>query len=296
MTPTPPAPPVVAMRGASVGYGDRPAVRGVDLRIDAGEVVALVGPNGSGKTTLVRGLLGLATVTAGEVELFGVPAARFRERYRIGYVPQRHTVGGASPSTVEEVVSSGRLPRKRRPSRVSASDRAAVAAAIEAVDLTERRKAAVSTLSGGQQRRTLIARALAAEPEVLVMDEPTAGVDAENRDRLVGTLAELVGRGLTLLIVTHEVTPLLPVLTRVVALDHGRLVHDGPADVPAAWAPGGLPVADGGPVGLADGDGLGHDHDAGHDEAHRAPRPVGRSGRRGPLPTTDWPAGPGGER
>jgi zinc transport system ATP-binding protein len=241
-----PGPPVVAMRGASVGYDERPAVRAVDLRIDAGEVVALVGPNGSGKTTLVRGLLGLAKVTAGEIDLFGVPAARFRERYRIGYVPQRHTVGGAIPSTVEEVVASGRLPRKRRPSRVSPADRAAVAAAIAAVDLTE------------------------------------------NRDRLVGTLTELVGRGLTMLIVTHEVTPLLPVLTRVVALDHGRLVHDGPADVPAAWAPGGLAAGD----GL---DGHGHDHDAGHDEAHRAPRPVGRAGVRGPLPTTDWPANPRNE-
>jgi len=298
-----PATPVIAMRGASVGYDERPAVRAVDLRIDAGEVVALVGPNGSGKTTLVRGLLGLAKVTAGEVELFGVPAAKFRERHRIGYVPQRHTVGGAIPSTVEEVVASGRLPRKRRPSRASAADRAAVAAAIDADDLTERRKAAVSTLSGGQQRRTLIARALAAEPEVLVMDEPTAGVDAENRDRLVATLAELVGRGLTMLVVTHEVTPLLPVLTRVVALDHGRLVHDGPADVPAAWAPGGLPGGAGRPAGhrlrALDGldgfDGHGHDHDAGHDEAHRAPRPVGRTGVRGPLPTTDWPANPRNE-
>src|SRR5690349_13081429 len=102
-------PPVIAMRGASVGYDERPAVRGV--------------------------------------ELFGVPAGRFKERYRIGYVPQRHTVGGAIPSTVEEVVASGRLPRKRRPSRVSGADRAAVTAAIEAVDLTPRRKAAVSTLS-----------------------------------------------------------------------------------------------------------------------------------------------------
>jgi zinc transport system ATP-binding protein len=283
--------PVIEMRGASVGYDERPAVRGVDLRIDAGEIVALVGPNGSGKTTLVRGLLGLARVSAGDVELFGVPAARFRERYRIGYVPQRHTVGGAIPSTVEEVVASGRLPRKRRPSRVSAEDRAAVTAAIEAVDLAERRKAAVSTLSGGQQRRTLIARALAAEPEVLIMDEPTAGVDAENRDRLVATLADLVRRGLTMLVVTHEVTPLLPVLTRVVALDHGRLVHDGPADVPPAWAPGGMPRHLPGHLRDLVPDPETHDHDAGHDEAHRAPRPVGSAGYPGPLSTVDWPAG-----
>lgn len=247
--------PVIELSRAAVGYDERPSVRDIDLRIDAGEVVALVGPNGSGKTTLVRGVLGLASVLEGEVSLFGVPAGRFRERYRIGYVPQRHTVGGAVPSTVEEVVASGRLARRRMFSRTGAADRRAVTDAIDAVGLGERRRSAVSTLSGGQQRRTLIARALAAQPEVLVMDEPTAGVDAASQDRLVGTLAGLVERGLTLLIVTHEVTPLQPLLTRVVALEAGRLVHDGPADVPPAWLDR-------------------HDHDAGHDRAHRAPRPT----------------------
>lgn len=262
--------PVIAMRQAAVGYDERPSIAGVDLRIEAGEVIALVGPNGSGKTTLVRGVLGLARVLGGDVELFGVPTDRFRARYRIGYVPQRHTVVGAVPSTVEEVVTSGRLPRKRMLSRMTAADRAAVRTAIDAVGLTDRRRAAVSTLSGGQQRRTLIARALAAEPEVLIMDEPTAGVDADSRDRLVDTLAGLVDRGLTLLIVTHEVTPLLPILTRIVALEGGRLVHDGPADVPPAWAA--TPE--------------GHDHDAGHDSAHRAP--VAHTGPASPLRWSGW--------
>ena len=218
--------PVIDLRGVSVGYDDRPAVRDVDLRVERGDVVALVGPNGSGKTTLVRGVLGLARVQAGEVELFGVPADRFGERYRIGYVPQRHTVGGGIPSTVEEVVSSGRLGRRRVSLRRTAADRAAIAAAIEAVGLAERRRATVASLSGGQQRRALIARALAGEPEVLVMDEPTAGVDAESQARLVDTLERLVAGGLTLLVVTHEVAPLRRILTRVVELDAGRLVRD----------------------------------------------------------------------
>jgi zinc transport system ATP-binding protein len=220
--------PVIELRGVSVGYDDQAAVSGVDLTVHAGDVLALIGPNGSGKSTLVRGILGLASVLDGEVELFGNPAAKFSERHRIGYVPQRHTVGGAIPSTVEEVVGSGRLVHRRWFARAGAADRAAVADAIEAVGLADRPRAMVATLSGGQQRRVLIARALAGRPEVLIMDEPTAGVDAESQQALVRTLHSLVQRGLTLVIVTHEIAPLRPVLTRVVAMSGGHLVSDTP--------------------------------------------------------------------
>jgi len=216
--------PVVRLRGAAVGYGERRVLDGVDFTLHRGEVVALVGPNGSGKTTLVRAVLGLATVLEGEIELFGTPAARFGDRWRIGYVPQRHTVGGAIPSTVEEVVASGRLPRRRLLSRGTAADRKAVTDAIATVGLTDQRRSPVAELSGGQQRRALIARALASEPEVLVMDEPTAGVDAENQLSLARTLGVLVGQGLTLLVVTHDVAPLHDLLTRVVPLRDGRVV------------------------------------------------------------------------
>jgi zinc transport system ATP-binding protein len=222
--------PVARVTGASIGYGDRAVLVDVDFRLDPGEIVALVGPNGAGKTTLVRGLLGLAPVLDGEIELLGVPSARFRERYRIGYVPQRHTVGGAIPSTVQEVVASGRLPRTRWWRRRSGRDRAVVAEAIATVGLSGHAQAPVSTLSGGQQRRALIARALAAEPDVLIMDEPTAGVDAENQANLVRTLADLVASGLTMLVVTHEITALRPVLTRVVTIEGGRVVRDEPVE------------------------------------------------------------------
>jgi zinc transport system ATP-binding protein len=230
-------PPVITLRGVSIGYDDKPAVSDVDLTVRAGDVLALIGPNGSGKSTLVRGMLGLATVLTGDVQLFGVPAARFAQRHRLGYVPQRHTVGGAVPSTVEEVVGSGRLTHRRWYARASSSDRAAINDAIEVVGLKDRRRSMVATLSGGQQRRVLIARALAGAPEVLIMDEPTAGVDAESQQALVRTLVSLVESGLTLVVVTHEIAPLRPVLTRVVAMRDGGLVHDDrlvPAEQPAA--------------------------------------------------------------
>jgi zinc transport system ATP-binding protein len=220
--------PVIALSGVAVGYGDRPVVEDVDLVVRPGEVVALVGANGSGKTTLVRGVLGLAPVLAGRVELLGRPASSFRERWRIGYVPQRHTVGGGIPSSVQEVVASGRLARRRLLSPATAADRRAVSEALEIVGLADRRCAPVATLSGGQQRRTLIARALAADPDVLIMDEPTAGVDAAGQENLARTLTRLVGQGLTLVVVTHEIEPLLGLLTRVVELREGRVVRDEP--------------------------------------------------------------------
>ncbi len=269
---------VVELRHASVGYGGRPVVRDVDLRVDRGEVVALVGPNGSGKTTVVRGVLGLAPVGPGDVLLFGVPAAQFRERWRIGYVPQRHTVVGAVPSTVEEVVASGRLPRKRWFAPTTREDRRAVGQAIDVVGLGDRHRAPVSTLSGGQQRRVLIARALAAEPEVLVMDEPTAGVDAASSESLTRTLARLVDDGLTLLVVTHDVAPLAPILTRVVAVSDGRVVGDEPAAVALS------------PMSRLRVDVYGH---PGHDPHHVAPGGEGRPDDPVRSPAAGWLGDPG---
>lgn len=224
---------VVAMHGLCIGYDDRPVVRDVDFSLHAGEVVALLGANGSGKTTLIRGILGLSRIMGGSLELFGTPAGHFHDRHRIGYVPQRHTVGGGIPSTVTEVVSSGRLARKGVVARMGTADRAAVTAAIEFVGLEEKAGADVAQLSGGQQRRTLIARALAAEPDILVLDEPTAGVDAANQELLAVTLSRLVAQGTTLLLVTHELGPIAPLVSRVLVMRDGRVAHDGPPTTPA---------------------------------------------------------------
>lgn len=252
--------PVVRMRGAAVGYDERPAIEDVDFDLAAGEVVAVLGANGSGKSTLVRGILGLARLLEGRLELFGVPADRFHQRYRLGYVPQRHTVVGTVPSTVREVVSSGRLARRRVLRRASAADRTAVDRAIERVGLADRAGENLATLSGGQQRRALIARALASEPDVLIMDEPTAGVDSANQAVLAQTLAGLAAAGTTLLVVTHEVGPLVPLVTRAVVMRDGRVAYDGPmtADMVGASDAAGL-HAHGSPppaVGPARGVGL----------------------------------------
>ena len=222
--------PIVEFRHVDIGYDGQPVVKGLDLRIDAGEVVGLLGPNGSGKSTLIRGLLGLTPLMGGSLQLFGVDRQRFRESWRVGYVPQRHTVSGGVPSTVREVVASGRLTRLRPFRPMRAQDHRAVAEAIDAVGLAEQAGRAIATLSGGQQRRALIARALASDPELLVLDEPTAGVDAANQHALAETLGALEERGTTILLITHELGPAAPIITRTLALRDGRIVHDGSAE------------------------------------------------------------------
>ncbi|RBY76118.1 ABC transporter [Geodermatophilus sp. TF02-6] len=230
--------PAIHLRDARIGYGDTAVVQGVDLTVRSGEAVAVLGSNGSGKTTLARGLLGLAAVLGGEVEVLGAPVGRLRERGRVGYVPQRHTVSGAVPATVREVVGVGRLARLGSFRRLRPADRAAVADAVAAVGLADRLCDPVASLSGGQQRRVLVARALAAEPELLVMDEPTAGVDAASQDALAAVLADVSATGTTLLVITHETGPLAGVLTRAVVVDHGRIGYDGPLAGAGAGAGG----------------------------------------------------------
>ncbi|MGY1857703.1 metal ABC transporter ATP-binding protein [Modestobacter sp. SYSU DS0290] len=215
----PPAPEaVLSVQGAAFGHGRQPVLSGVDLTVRPGEVVAVRGPNGSGKSTLVRGLLGLCDVLAGEVRVFDRPRDRFRDWHRVGYVPQRHTVTGGVPVTVRELVSTGRLTRLRPWQRFGEADRCAVDCALEGAGLAGFDRRPLAELSGGQQRRALVARALAGDPELLLLDEPTAGVDAASQRVLAGTLAGLAETGAAAVVVLHELGPLADVVTRVVTL------------------------------------------------------------------------------
>ena len=223
-----PVTPVVDLRGGAAAYDGRPALIDVDLRVEPAELLAVLGANGSGKSTLVRCLLGLTPLTAGSLELFGTPFDRFSSWERVGYVPQRVGATSGVPATVGEVVASGRLARMRRFARRSAADRSAEAEALATVHLADRADDDVATLSGGQQQRVLIARALAGEPELLVLDEPTSGVDAENTEGLADALGGLVARGVTVVLVAHELGPVAPLVERAVVLAHGRVLHDGP--------------------------------------------------------------------
>ncbi|MCI0687699.1 MAG: metal ABC transporter ATP-binding protein [Sporichthyaceae bacterium] len=213
------------------------------MRVAQGEVVALLGANGSGKSTLVRSLVGLVPAQAGDIELYGTPLDRFRDWRRIGYVPQRVSAVSGVPATVREVVSSGRLAGRRLARPLRRADHAAVDAALETVGLALRAGDSVATLSGGQQQRVLIARALAGQPDLLVLDEPMAGVDLATQRLIADTLARLVtDDGATVLLVAHELGPLNGLIGRAVVLRHGTVVHDGPP--PAAAGHHGEPGHD----------------------------------------------------
>jgi zinc transport system ATP-binding protein len=216
-----------SMIGGEVRLDRRLVLRGVDLAVEPGEVLAVMGPNGSGKSTLVRALLGLIPLSGGRVELYGVPPARFRDWKRVGYVPQRLSVGGGVPATVREIVASGRIAHQSRLRPSSAADRRAVDRALEAVGMAARARDPAQELSGGQQQRVLIARALAGEPDAFVMDEPTAGVDARSQETLAATLRDLVARGRTVVLVAHELGPLEPLITRSMVLEDGRVAYEG---------------------------------------------------------------------
>jgi zinc transport system ATP-binding protein len=218
-------------------YGrGRTVLAGVDLRVEPGELVAIAGPNGGGKTTLVRLVLGLERPERGEARLFGEPAHAFSRRAELAYLAQRTQVGGDAPATVREVVAAGRLPRTRLVGPLRRSDRERVAEAIERVGLAALADRQLEALSGGQQQRAFIARAVAAEPRLLVLDEPTTGVDQESQEALAVLLGELRRElGATVLYVSHEFGAVERHVERLV-LVQGRIVFDGPpARLPGLW-------------------------------------------------------------
>ncbi|MGW5368441.1 metal ABC transporter ATP-binding protein [Streptomyces sp. NPDC004009] len=219
--------PVIALRKVTAELGARPVLRGIDLTVHRGEVVALLGANGSGKSTAIRTVIGQVPLAGGTIELFGTPRRAFRDWARVGYVPQRTTAAGGVPATVTEVVSSGRLSRTRF-GLFRRADREAVRHALELVGMADRAGDPVDALSGGQHQRVLIARALVAEPELLIMDEPMAGVDLASQEVLAATLREQVAQGTTVLLVLHELGPLEPLIDRAVVLRDGCVLHDGP--------------------------------------------------------------------
>jgi zinc transport system ATP-binding protein len=229
--------PVVRVSGVRFAYGRGPVVlEGIDLAVERGEFVGVAGPNGGGKTTLMRLIVGLDHPAAGRIELFGSAPEHSHQRSRIGYLPQRATLGLDAPITVRELVTAGRTPLRGLLRPLRAEDRRAIDAAIERVGLSASAGQMLQTLSGGQRQRAFIGKLLAGEPELLILDEPTAGVDAPAQDALAALLDRLRRElGVTVLYVSHEFGAIEPYVGRLVVVQ-GRIVFDGPPDaLPQRW-------------------------------------------------------------
>jgi ABC-type Mn2+/Zn2+ transport system ATPase subunit len=194
----------LAVRGLSAGYDGVTALEEISFELPASTLVGLAGPNGSGKSTLLKTILGILTPWQGEIELFGKPINGKRDR--VGYAPQSELVDWDFPVTVRDVVMMGRYGRLGLLRRPKAADRDAVTSALAQVRLEELANRQISELSGGQQRRMLIARALAQESDLLLFDEPMVGLDATNQHELLDLFEKLRSEGKTLLVATHDLS------------------------------------------------------------------------------------------
>jgi manganese/zinc/iron transport system ATP- binding protein len=196
--------PAVEVHDLTVAYHKRPVLYGVDVEIPPGRLVGIMGPNGAGKSTLIKAIMGLIPPINGWVKIFGETGPKGLKR--VGYVPQRESVDWDFPVNVMDVVLMGRYGKLGVGRRPRAEDRDIARACLEKVGMLPYAERQISNLSGGQQQRVFLARALAQESDLYLMDEPFAGVDATTEAAIVGLLRELKARGKTILVVHHDLT------------------------------------------------------------------------------------------
>jgi zinc transport system ATP-binding protein len=223
--------PYVELEDIAFSYGEVPVLEGINLTVEPGDFLGIIGPNGSGKTTLLRLMLGLLEPTRGTVRLFGHPLSSFRQWGRLGYVPQKATLDPALPATVHEVVATGLVPTLGLFGRISEQQRKRIAEVLEHVGMHAHAAARIGALSTGQQQRVLIARALVSNPELIILDEPTGGVDPEAQTSFYALLHHLSReRDVTLILVSHDIAVVAKEVTKLACLNRRLIFHGRPGD------------------------------------------------------------------
>jgi len=219
---------IIELRGVRAGYDGRAVIDGVDLTVRRGELVALVGANGAGKSTLLKVIVGLLRPYEGRTQVLGsAPGASSR---RLAYLPQAETVHWDYPLRVEDVVLMGRVARAAPGRGPSLADRDAARVALGRVEAGELARRPIQALSGGQRQRVLLARTLASDPELLLLDEPATGVDPTTEEQLMSLLGDLASHGRTVLVATHDLAGVMAHFPRVLCMN-GGIVADGDASI-----------------------------------------------------------------
>ncbi|WP_240376630.1 metal ABC transporter ATP-binding protein [Bacillus piscicola] len=216
---------VLETDNVSYRYSKQPVLENVSMEIKKGSFLGLVGPNGSGKSTLIKILLGLIAPDAGEIRLFGTPLKKFKHWEKIGYVSQKaNSFNSGFPATVQEVVAMGLYGQMGLFRFLNKTHKRKIENALEQVGMSDYKKRTIGELSGGQQQRVFIARALVSEPDILILDEPTVGVDAQSVQQFYTLLSTLnIEKGMTLLLVTHDVGVMTRYVSHVACLN--RILH-----------------------------------------------------------------------
>ncbi|MDD5686876.1 MAG: metal ABC transporter ATP-binding protein [Elusimicrobia bacterium] len=196
---------IIEIKQLSINYGQTEVIKDVSFTVEAGDYIGLAGPNGAGKTTLIKTILGLLPSTAGEIKLFGMPQSKFSNWGKIGYLPQKSSaINVLFPATVEEVVILGLLSQKKLPRRITNDDRNRVDEILEISGITNLKRKILSELSGGQQQKVLLARALVSRPELLIFDEPSTALDPQSRESFFEIVKRLNHEtGVTVILITH---------------------------------------------------------------------------------------------
>lgn len=227
---------IIELKDINFSYNGEPILENISVTISKGQYAGVIGPNGGGKTTFIKVILGLLRPTSGQITLFGQDIKSFRDWAKIGYVPQRSTqINIHFPITVEEAVGHGRIAKQGILRKFSRDDKDAINKAIGICDIEHLKHRLVADLSGGERQRVFIARALASEPELLILDEPAVGVDLPSQERFYRFLKELNGKlGLTILFVSHDIDVLVNQVSSLICLNRGLLCYGAPQEIVTA--------------------------------------------------------------
>jgi zinc transport system ATP-binding protein len=214
--------PIIEVKNISVFYGQNEAIKNISFKIEKSDFIGLAGPNGGGKTTLIKAILGLIPISNGNIEILGTSPKKFNNWGKIGYLPQKSsTINALFPATVNEIVTLGLLPQKTTPKKITKNDKIKVKKILEELEICDLKNKILSELSGGQQQKVLLARALVSNPEILIFDEPSTALDPNSRESFFNLIQKLnKENGIAVILITHDTGYIGSYANKLMYLDH----------------------------------------------------------------------------